>query len=1198
MNRFLKVVGISAALASLVACGDDGSSKKNSGSSSNVKDYEEFEDLPHCTKSHYGELAHVQASDSIYECTSKGWVAADPSKLEELNSSSSKNSSSSAKIDSADVAEIEIKKVESVTLTGYAQKGSFADGSTVTVYGLDSALEKTKTKFTGKVEGGKGAFTVKDISLESQYALVEVLGFFENEVSGKMTSLTKTRLAALVDLSEGSTVKSNVNVFTQLELERIKKLVNEDHYNVVAAKKQAFKELSAIFGNDNGEVKTSTDLSLDDATSAGKALLASSIMMVGTQSMKMLADHMDDFSVDFAENGSWDDALLKTSIADDLSTNVDLAAVRNNVKAFGYAAKATDFDKFVYEFWVNSFELGECNEDNETEIQKNGNKKSATYGKGFVCASNRWHLATALDTELGVCTGKMEGEYKTYGSEPKYYTCQQGEWNEISKTAYELKSCTEDVEKSSKQYTKTESEEYFVCKDKQWTKIDYPSFTLKLCTENREGEYALVDGTPYHCVNESWKKVSELEYELQASNVCEEARVDKVIQAASNSQYYVCDGNQWNEATQLDYEIGVACTDKIRDTFKEHKSKVYYCRDEWTVTTLDHMDLGTCTEANSGSCAQAGSGFFYECVDGDFEWVKRDEVYCTIGVCSAGNEGEIGEVNGSKFLCANKQWEICDMTQKLQTLSNWIYYDNNKSAAFCLDRCDEMMCESGMQIFEWQNASVAEMATGMRCVGAKAGTIKNGYTCVYDMDERGYAWRTASEGESWTGTMCNSSNLYKVQSVTNNGVKKTFACDETSTDFAWRTASTYEEKGGAVCNSSIVNQFNKAEGIVCRKNGSSYSWGSATTEEKATGYICTSALNHSSVYSGGYVCDSTKSTPAWRAATAYEKEVGYICRKSNVDSYYAAVGVSCVYENSTYKYRAATAGETANKKVCTSSVNHYQVSEGYVCDNTNGSYAWRSASNPEKAAGSVCYSDFNQKFAWVGSSPYRCTYSSGSYSFKSYSYDYVSHGGRTYKIIDIGDQIWTAENMGYSSSSITSYCYSGTTASTNCSGLGRLYSFAGALNKTEAECGKGVYCSSAGNQGVCPTGYHVPTNSDWTTLFSYIGASGSSSEYRNAGKYLKSATDWNNGTDDNGLDLYGFSAMPNGYGRTDGSSFSSFYKDVSTLFWTSTYDTQKITAYTWRFVSYDRTSSYSQHDAIRYSHNVEHLAYVRCVKKK
>ena len=1199
MKHILSLSGTIAVLAMFVACGGD-SSNGGSENTSKIDEVERYEDLVHCTKSHYGELARVLENDSIYECTSDGWIPADSSALELLGSSESKEKSSSStmlKPDSSDVAEVAIEKVESVTLTGFAQKGIFSEGSVVTVYGLDSAFKKTRTKFSGKVEGKKGEYSVKNITLDRQYALVEVQGFFFNEVSGKKTSGVKTKLNALVDLSSGKTVNANVNVLTELEYERVVSLVTKDHYNVAAAKKQAAKELLAIFGA-NKKSDLSTSLSLADTTSAGRALHVASVMLLGSQSLKTLANRLVDFSEDLAADGSWDDEVMKASIADDFSTNVDLETVRSNIIAMNVSSKVPNFEKIIYDFWVANFKLGNCSDSNETQISKNANKESSTYGKGFVCASGKWHLASDLDTEFGVCTSKMEGEYKASSSDSKYYTCKIGEWKEISKTAYELKSCTEEIENSSKQYVKTKSGEYFVCKDKQWVEINYPTFELKLCTESRSGEYALVsDMGPYVCNNETWSKVPELEYELQATNVCDKNRENKIIQAVTNGQYYLCENAQWVDATQLDYEIGTACTEKNQDSFKEFNGNVYYCREEWTLTTLDHMDLGACSDALVGSCAQAASGFFYECVDESFEWVKRDEIYCNIGVCTAGNEGEIGDVNGSKFLCANNQWEICDMTQKTHTQSSWLYYGNNKYAAYCLDRCDEMMCEPGMQIYEWQNASAAEMATGMRCVGAKAGTIKNGYTCVYDMDERGYAWRTASEGESWTGKICNSSNLYKVQSVTKNGSTKTFACDETKDGFEWRTASANEGKGGAVCNSSIVNQFNKAEGIVCRKNGSSYSWGSATTEEKATGYICTSTFNHSIVYSG-YVCDSTKSTPAWRAATAYEKDVGYICRKSNVDSYYAAVGVSCVYENSTYKYRAATAGETANKKVCTSSMNHYQVSEGYVCDNTSGSYAWRSASNPEKAAGSVCYSDFNQKFAWVGSSPYRCTYSSGSYSFKSYSYDYVSHGGRTYKIIDIGDQVWTAENMGYSSSSITSYCYSGTTASTNCSGLGRLYSFAGALNKTEAECGKGVYCSSAGLQGVCPTGYHVPTNNDWTTLFSYIGASSSSSEYRNAGKYLKSTTGWNKGTDDNGLDLYGFSIKPNGYGQTDGSSYKSYGKDDYTYFWTSSYDKQKITAYTWRFVSYDRTSSYSQHDAIRYSHNVEHLAYVRCVKKK
>lgn len=49
---------------------------------------ESMEDLAHCTKSHFGEVVYVTEKDSIYECTSEGWVAADSTKLEEILASS------------------------------------------------------------------------------------------------------------------------------------------------------------------------------------------------------------------------------------------------------------------------------------------------------------------------------------------------------------------------------------------------------------------------------------------------------------------------------------------------------------------------------------------------------------------------------------------------------------------------------------------------------------------------------------------------------------------------------------------------------------------------------------------------------------------------------------------------------------------------------------------------------------------------------------------------------------------------------------------------------------------------------------------------------------------------------------------------------------------------------------------------------
>jgi uncharacterized protein (TIGR02145 family) len=65
------------------------------------------------------------------------------------------------------------------------------------------------------------------------------------------------------------------------------------------------------------------------------------------------------------------------------------------------------------------------------------------------------------------------------------------------------------------------------------------------------------------------------------------------------------------------------------------------------------------------------------------------------------------------------------------------------------------------------------------------------------------------------------------------------------------------------------------------------------------------------------------------------------------------------------------------------------------------------------------------------------------------------------------------------------------------------------------------------SRGLAPSGYHIPTDEDWTTLVNYLGE-------RNAGYKMKSTIRWiKNGNGDNSS---GFSGLPGGY-RGDAGSF-------------------------------------------------------------
>jgi len=122
--------------------------------------------------------------------------------------------------------------------------------------------------------------------------------------------------------------------------------------------------------------------------------------------------------------------------------------------------------------------------------------------------------------------------------------------------------------------------------------------------------------------------------------------------------------------------------------------------------------------------------------------------------------------------------------------------------------------------------------------------------------------------------------------------------------------------------------------------------------------------------------------------------------------------------------------------------------------------------------------------------------------------------GQTYKTVKIGAQTWMARNINYQIKS-GSWCYND--SASYCKQYGRLYDWKTA--KT-----------------VCPAGWKLPSREDWNILFASAGGEDI------AGKKLKSKSGWNNrddGKSGNGMDDYGFSALPGGDRYSGGNFYST-----------------------------------------------------------
>ena len=134
-----------------------------------------------------------------------------------------------------------------------------------------------------------------------------------------------------------------------------------------------------------------------------------------------------------------------------------------------------------------------------------------------------------------------------------------------------------------------------------------------------------------------------------------------------------------------------------------------------------------------------------------------------------------------------------------------------------------------------------------------------------------------------------------------------------------------------------------------------------------------------------------------------------------------------------------------------------------------------------------------------------------------------SRDGKKYKKVVIDTQTWMGENLNYNASG--SVCYGNSADS--CAQYGRLYNWATAMDIDASYNSTNWNGSDVNHLGACPVGWHVPSDAEWTALENYVGY--------NAGTKLKSSTGWNSYSGGPvGTDLYGFAALPGGYGEPDG----------------------------------------------------------------
>lgn len=165
--------------------------------------------------------------------------------------------------------------------------------------------------------------------------------------------------------------------------------------------------------------------------------------------------------------------------------------------------------------------------------------------------------------------------------------------------------------------------------------------------------------------------------------------------------------------------------------------------------------------------------------------------------------------------------------------------------------------------------------------------------------------------------------------------------------------------------------------------------------------------------------------------------------------------------------------------------------------------------------------------------------------------------GQTYKTVKIGNQIWMAENLNFETED--SWCYNNSLE--NCKTYGRLYT-----------------CEAAKN--VCPAGWHLPSDAEWTILVDYLGGSGVA-----GGKMKKAGTSHWKLPNFVATNSANFTALPGGGRRSDGSFFGLGYY---AYFWSTI---KGDASYAWY-----RYLSHNYADVYRYYLSKPYSRSVRCVQ--
>ena len=309
---------------------------------------------------------------------------------------------------------------------------------------------------------------------------MEASGAFLNLIQGDASATIK--LNSMIRAIDGEA--ANVNIMTHLEYPRIAYLMKENAMSYADAQGKAEGEVLRAFFMNGFMVPARHLWTLGPGDGDGN-LLAMTLLLHAEYSSAELQGIIDAVAADIEKDGTWDDAVTKTQIA-------DWAYQQKMDELIYYLENAAPgmplppFEQKFRTFWYETFGLGVCDSTIQGKIVANSNQASAYYGKEFICSDSTWRIASATALQnregtalFGACTEALEGQIKE--SAGKTFICKKSNWNyaseaELLNVAVSAKSGA--CSSTNKGAVASYDSKYFVCLNNAWkvlaaTPVDY-----------------------------------------------------------------------------------------------------------------------------------------------------------------------------------------------------------------------------------------------------------------------------------------------------------------------------------------------------------------------------------------------------------------------------------------------------------------------------------------------------------------------------------------------------------------------------------------------------------------------------------------------------------------------------------------------------------------------------------------------------